>query len=97
MRSWTLEEKEVARIAAALKTPIAEMKLSVRVINTFEHYGIITADDLVKQPYSALIGMKNLGEKTVKEVKAAVVALGLPAPNWKKPPKAKRPKKRKSK
>lgn len=91
MSSWSPQEREAAAHAARLKTPVAEMKLPVRVINTLEEHDVILAEHLVAQTYETLLGMKNFGEKTLREVKAAVVALGLPAPKWKKPPKEKKP------
>ena len=73
----------------ALKTPVAEMELSVRVVNTLEEYGVILAENLVSQSYESITGMKNLGDKTLKEIQVAVAALGLPAPQWRRPTKQK--------
>lgn len=92
--SWTPQEIEAANTNIALNTPIAEMPLSVRVVNTFEQYGIIRASDLVRQSYETLMSMENFGEKTMVEVRAAVASLGLPIAQWKKPPKARRQKKK---
>lgn len=91
---WTPAEREAARVAAQLKTPVAEMQLTVRVINAFEAYGVILVEDLLAQPYARISQMHNFGDKTLKEVKTAILALGLPVPNWKKPPKARKRKKR---
>jgi DNA-directed RNA polymerase alpha subunit len=74
-----------------LRKPIAEMPMSVRVINMLEEYDILTVGDLLKQSYQSLVAIKNFGETTMREVTAALVALQLPVPSW-KPPKA--PKKR---
>lgn len=79
------------RTALLLATPVAEMALSVRVVNTFEDNGIIFAADIVTQTYASLMAMKNFGEKTLGEVRAAVAALGLPVPAWEKPAAKPRP------
>lgn len=77
-----------------MATAVAEMRLSVRVINTLEEHGVILASQLVAQTYESLMGMKNFGEKTLREVRDALAALGLAAPEWKKPPRPKKPPRR---
>ena len=89
--SWTDEEKRAYREKELLKTPVAEMRLPVRVINTLEENGVILAAQLMEQTYESLLVMRNFGEKTLREVRAAITALGLTAPEWKKPPKEKKP------
>lgn len=88
---WTAEEKAAHLQKERLNTPVATMKLSVRTINTLEEYDVVFAHQLLDQTYETLMRMKNFGDKTLKEVRDAIVALGLQPPNWKKPPKAKRP------
>lgn len=39
------------------------------------------------QPYEVLIGMKNLGEKTLRELAAALKWIGLKPPAWRPPTK----------
>lgn len=85
--AWTPAQKAEAEKADRLATPVAEMALPVRVVNTLENYGVITASDLLAQTYASLMAMQNLGETTLAEIKTAVKALGLKPPNWKKPPK----------
>ena len=90
MSSWTDSEREAHRKRQALQTPIAEMALAVRIINTLEENDVILAEHLMTQTYASLMGMKNFGEKTLTEVRAAVKKLGLDPPAWKKPPKPKK-------
>jgi len=90
---WTAEEKAAHAREEQLKTPIAAMNLPVRVIDTLEDHDVVTAADLVKQTYASLMVMKNFGATTLAEVRAAVVALGLPDPKWKKPPAPRKPRK----
>lgn len=89
--TWTDEERAAHRRAARLKTPIAEMDLAVRVINTLEENDVILVEHLLGQTYESLMRMKNFGEKTLTEVRAAITTLGLDAPAWVKPPKPKKP------
>jgi len=91
MSTWSPEEREAVVQAERLKTPVAEMKLQVRVINTLEENDVILAEHLMAQTYDTLMGMKNLGDKTLREIRASLAALGLTAPAWKKPPKEKKP------
>jgi DNA-directed RNA polymerase alpha subunit len=86
--TWTPAEREAQLKKQRLETPVAEMQLPVRVINTLEENGVILACDLIKETYESMMKMKNFGDKTMSEVKAALAALGLEAPaTWTKPPK----------
>lgn len=90
MSTWSQAERDAHAKNEKLKTPVAEMQLAVRVINTLEENDVILAEDLVAQTYETLMTMKNFGQKTLSEVKSAIVKLGLPAPNWRRPPKPKK-------
>ena len=85
--TWTEEEKAAHHREQMLKTPVADMALTVRIINTLEENGVILAGDLLGQTYASLMRMKNFGDKTLREVSAAVAKLGLTPPAWTKPPK----------
>jgi len=85
--TWSEADKAAYAKKKALETPIAEMALQVRVINTLEDNGVIMCSDLMKQTYEVLMGMKNFGDKTLTEVRDAIKALGLDPPTWAKPPK----------
>lgn len=93
--TWTAAERAEHRRQELLRTPVAEMGLSVRIVNTLEDNNVIVAADLVRQTYDSLMRMKNFGEKTLGEVRKAVVKLGLAAPEWAPPPKTAKPKPRK--
>lgn len=90
MSSWTPEAREAHQKKQMLQTPIAELSLAVRVINTLEENDVILTEHLMTQTYESLMKMKNFGEKTLTEVRAAIVKLGLVPPEWKKPPKPKK-------
>ncbi len=87
LSSWPAAEREAYLDKQRRATPVAEMALPVRTINTLEDHGIIMAGDVVRQTYTTLMAMANFGEKTLEELRAAVVALGLPPPNWERPPR----------
>ncbi len=75
-----------------MTTPVAEMALSVRVINTLEEYDVIIAGDLLAKTYAELMAMKNFGDKTMADVRKAVAAVPLPVPaHWKRPAPPKKP------
>ena len=83
---WTPSEREAHADKTRRDTPIAEMVLSVRVVNVLEERGIIFAGQLLTQKYADLIEIPNLGEKTLREVRAALKRIGLTPPAWRKPP-----------
>jgi DNA-directed RNA polymerase alpha subunit len=89
--SWSPEERAAHERAKKLQTPVAELALSVRIINTLEENDVILVETLMTQTYESLLAMKNFGEKTLTEVRAAIATLGLVPPEWKKPPKEKKP------
>lgn len=87
--TWSDEQKREYEKKQRLETPIAELTLSVRIINTLEEHNVILVEHLLAQTYDSLMGMKNFGEKTLSEVRAALRKLGLTPPEWKKPPRVK--------
>jgi DNA-directed RNA polymerase alpha subunit len=96
MSTWSDEQKQAYAERERLATPIAELKLSVRIINTLEEHDVILVEHLLDQTYDTLMGMKNFGEKTLTEVRAALRTLGVTPPDWKRPPKVRVPKPKKS-
>lgn len=83
--TWTEEQINAKELKERLNTPIAEMNLSVRVINALEEGDVILASDLMIQTYESLMAMKNFGEKTLTEVQEALKQLGITPPTWEKP------------
>lgn len=90
MDSWTPSEREDYRLRQKLQTPLSEVPgLSVRVINTLEDHEILLVGHLMARSDEELLGIANLGEKTLYEVCQALQAFGL-RPDW---PAAERKKK----
>jgi len=83
--SWSDEDRRLHELKVKLDTPVAEMKLSVRIVNILEEYDVILARDILRQSYEDMMRMENFGDKTFREVKAAIAALGLIPPLWAKP------------
>ncbi|MGX1195813.1 DNA-directed RNA polymerase subunit alpha C-terminal domain-containing protein [Metabacillus sp. SLBN-84] len=54
--------------------PIGELNLNVRAYNALARAGILTVKDLISVPEETLIHMRNIGEKTVHEIKAKIRA-----------------------
>lgn len=64
-----------------LSLGIAELGLSVRTVNCLEQRGIFTVNDLLRRRREQLLGIKNFGEKTLREVYQALSRLGFPVPD----------------
>lgn len=56
---------------------IEELDLSVRSYNCLKRYGISTIDDLTQMTEDELVKVRNLGKKSLKEVKDKVYSLNL--------------------
>ncbi len=90
MSDWTVEEREAYLRNKRMETSVAEMDVSVRVVNTLEENGVILVRHVMSQSWDSLMGMKNFGEKTLGELRGAVRKLGLEPPAWKPSPKPKK-------
>ena len=68
-------EEEV--IVEMLEKPVAELNLSVRVVNCMECYGIRTVRDLVVRSEKDMLEMKNFGEKQLQEVREILHSMDI--------------------
>lgn len=68
------EKSELQRI---LDTPIEELELSARSFNCLKRAGIQTVGDLVEKTEEELSKVRNMGKKSLEEVKAKLAELGL--------------------
>lgn len=89
MTGWTAEDKRAHREKELLATPIAELGLPVRVVNTLEDNNILLFGQLLAKTYEQLMKMANFGETTLAEVRRLARETGLAVPQWKKPRKPK--------
>lgn len=75
--SETLVAKEEVKTERVLDKIIEEMDFSVRAYNGLKRAGINTAADIVEMSEADMIKVKNLGHKSVEEVKVKLTDLGL--------------------
>jgi len=71
--TWAKTQKADDR----LKLSLSESKLSVRIVNCLEEYGIFTVQDLLNCTPKRLLGIPNLGVKTLKTIYIALEKLGF--------------------
>jgi DNA-directed RNA polymerase subunit alpha len=68
------EEDERSRL---LETPIEELELTVRSFNCLKRAGINTVGELTEKTDEEMIKVRNLGKKSLEEVKIKLANLGL--------------------
>src|SRR5205085_5427212 len=56
------------RLASVLKTPIDDLELSVRSVNSLKNSNIRSLGDLVRQTESQILQVKNFGKKSLQEI-----------------------------
>jgi DNA-directed RNA polymerase subunit alpha len=66
-----------AALAADLALPIEELDLTVRSYNCLKREGIHTVGELVARSEADLLDIRNFGAKSIDEVKAKLVGMGL--------------------
>ena len=64
-------------LVQALSTPLADLKLSARPASALQTLNIRYVFDLVQKSPTDLFRLPNFGEKSLREVKAKLAALGL--------------------
>jgi DNA-directed RNA polymerase subunit alpha len=84
LRAGTRDDDDEAGIASgeeflreALGKPIDELPLPSRAINALKNSDIHVVADLAQKTEDELAQVKNLGEKSIDEIKTALAALGL--------------------
>ena len=76
------EEEEVEAtgegfLQESLAKPLEELPLPARAINALKNHEILMVADLVQKTDEDLESVKNLGSKSIEEIKTALAALGL--------------------
>jgi len=71
------QAKRIARRNAVLDIPVTDFELSVRARNCLKKMNIRTLGDLVRTSEPELLGYKNFGETSLKEIKEMLSAKGL--------------------
>jgi len=72
-----INEREDESQGRVLDMPIEELDLSVRAYNCLRRHGVDTVLDLASLKEEDVIKVKNLGKKSMKEIKDKLIALGL--------------------
>ncbi|MEW6203047.1 MAG: DNA-directed RNA polymerase subunit alpha [bacterium] len=71
------KEEDKSKKDQNLKRMVDELDLSVRSYNCLKNADINTVEELVKCTESQLKGLRNFGDKSLREIKAKLSALGL--------------------
>jgi DNA-directed RNA polymerase subunit alpha len=71
------QARRIAKRNAVLDIPVTDFELSVRARNCLKKMNIRTLGDLVNTTESELLGYKNFGETSLKEIKDMLTAKGL--------------------
>jgi DNA-directed RNA polymerase subunit alpha len=71
------QAKRIARRNAVLDIPVTDFELSVRARNCLKKMNIRTLGDLIRTSEQELLGYKNFGETSLKEIKDMLTAKGL--------------------
>jgi DNA-directed RNA polymerase subunit alpha len=66
-----------AALAADLALPIEDLDLTVRSYNCLKREGIHTVGELVGRSEADLLDIRNFGSKSIDEVKAKLVSMGM--------------------
>ena len=92
MATWTDKQRKQEEMHQALELSLAEAGLPVRVVNTMENNGVLQVKDLLEEDGKDLVEMRNLGEKTVREIIKCIHKLGLETPaSWAEALRKKKP------
>jgi DNA-directed RNA polymerase subunit alpha len=72
-----LVEKEEDKKEKALEMTIEELELSVRSFNCLKRASINTVEELTQRTEEDMMKVRNLGKKSLEEVKSKLAELGL--------------------
>ncbi|HQC82223.1 MAG TPA: DNA-directed RNA polymerase subunit alpha C-terminal domain-containing protein, partial [Bacillota bacterium] len=70
-------EKEEDKKEKALEMTIEELELSVRSFNCLKRASINTVEELTQRTEEDMMKVRNLGKKSLEEVKSKLAELGL--------------------
>ena len=68
---------DALRLAALFRTPIDDLELSVRSVNSLKNSNIRSLGDLVRQTEAQILQVKNFGKKSLQEIAALLEKEGL--------------------
>jgi DNA-directed RNA polymerase subunit alpha len=68
---------DAIRLAELFRTPIDDLELSVRSVNSLKNSNIRSLGDLVRQTEAQILQVKNFGKKSLQEIAALLEKEGL--------------------
>ena len=68
---------DALRLAELFRTPIDDLELSVRSVNSLKNSNIRSLGDLVRQTEAQILQVKNFGKKSLQEIAALLEKEGL--------------------
>ena len=68
---------DAIRLAELFRTPIDDLELSVRSVNSLKNSSIRSLGDLVRQTEAQILQVKNFGKKSLQEIAALLEKEGL--------------------
>src|SRR5918999_4793411 len=68
---------DAVRLSGLLRTPIDDLELSVRSVNSLKNSNIRTLGDLVRQTENQILQVKNFGKKSLQEIAELLEREGL--------------------
>lgn len=71
------QREEEKKKTTELKRTIEDLDLSVRSYNCLKNAGILAVEELIKSTETRLKGLRNFGEKSLREIKTKLLAMGL--------------------
>jgi DNA-directed RNA polymerase subunit alpha len=72
-----VEEAGPGFLQESLQKTLEELGLPARAVNALKNADMVTVADLVQKTDEDLESVKNLGEKSIEEIKIALAGLGL--------------------
>ncbi len=69
------------KVEGVLAHPVESLDLPIRPANCLRKMGVQTIGELIQTPESELLKIRNFGEKSLKEIKDKLAALGLELPS----------------
>jgi DNA-directed RNA polymerase subunit alpha len=72
-----VEKSEDQKVRTLEKMPIEELELSVRSFNCLKRANINTVENLINKSESDMMNVRNLGRKSLEEIKVKLEELGL--------------------
>jgi len=88
------EERRAEELESIKETSLADVGLPVRTVNALEERGCFNVGQLASMERVDLVTIANVGDRTILDCKQRLDKMGVPHPNWNRPPRRRRKKKK---